>query len=40
MMSKVDRTVRVKVFIMAVEPYHNEDIYDDFKLNSSSLAIV
>ena len=39
---KVDpRTVRVEIFLIAVEPYHrysneqasaNEDIYDDFKL--------
>ena len=42
MPSKVEpRTVRVQLFIMAVDPYHrysneraNEDVYDDFKLKN------
>ena len=47
-MTKVDpRTVRVKIFPMAVDPWHrysneseraNEDIYDDFKLKKNTFG--
>ena len=43
------RAVRIKIFPMAVDPYHrysieseraNEDIYDDLKLEKTSLVFM